>query len=170
MNAGSHYNGGEVLNKLCKNKVNVSLITLIIIFIILSIMFEFIPKLPDKNDVHFNLLTISTVFSGFLFTSLGILIGFIDKANMPDLESAGFVGQYFNGILLGIALFLTSVGISLLLIIFKDIPYQLELYNAEVFILLGGILFFIKAVIDVFSILRKVREYIRKDYKKKQSK
>lgn len=162
--------GGEIMNKLYKNKANIILILLFTVFACMSIYFEFIPKLPEKNDVHFNLLTISTVFSGFLFTSLGILIGFIDKANMPDLESAGFVGQYFNGILTGIALFLISVATSLVLIILKDIPYQLKLYNLEVFTLLGGITFFIKAVIDVFAILRKVRMHIREDFIKRTRK
>lgn len=157
-----------MIDRIKKNSINLFLLFIISLFVLASIYFDFISQLPKKEDVHFNLLTISTVFSGFLFTSLGLLVGFVDKANMPELEEAGFTGQYFNGILIGISVFLLSISISLVLIVNPNVANKLNWYNAEVFLLVGGIIYFVKAVKDVFEILKKVREHIKKEYRKSQ--
>lgn len=148
------------------NRTNIFILVIILFAVFASAYFSLISELPAKGDVHFNLLTTSTVFSGFLFTSLGLLIGFVDKAHMPELEEAGFTGQYFNGVLFGISIFLISISISLILIINPDISIALILYNIEVFLMIGGIIYFVKAVYDVFSILKQIRKYVRKEYRK----
>ena len=155
-------------DKIKFNRDNLLLLFLIICMLILATKYEFISKVPDNEDLHFNLLTISTVFSGFLFTSLGLLIGFIDRANMPELETAGYTSKYFNGVLMGIAIFLISIFVSISFIVFVEIPHEIKVFNFEVFLLIGGVLFFIKAVYDVFKILRKVRKYVKDEYLQKQ--
>ncbi|MFP3892754.1 hypothetical protein U5N25_03485 [Exiguobacterium indicum] len=153
--------------KFKKNLLNFILIVLSILLILSAWKFKFIPKVPDKDDIHLAILTISTVFAGFMFTSLGLLIGFIDKANMPELESAGYTGQYFNGILIGIAFLVLSITVSFITVINPDFIKNCAIYNIEIFSLISGILFFLKAVIDVFSILRRVRNFVKDEYIKK---
>lgn len=155
-------------DKIKFNRDNLILLFLIICMLISATRYEFISEVPDNEDLHFNLLTISTVFSGFLFTSLGLLIGFIDRANMPELETAGYTSKYFNGVLIGIVMFLISIFVSISFIVFVEIPKEVKVFNFEVFLLIGGVLFFIKAVHDVFKILRKVRKRIKDEYLEKQ--
>lgn len=151
-----------------KNKVNFSLILFSFLIIFLASYFKLIPKVPEKDDIHLAILTISTVFAGFMFTSLGLLIGFIDRGNMPELESAGFTGQYFNGIIIGITFLVFSMSVSFFTVINPDFTKNLTVYNIEVFSLIAGILFFLKAVLDIFRILRKVRTFVKEEYEKKQ--
>lgn len=151
-----------------KNKVNFYLILFSLLLMFIASYFKVIPKVPEKDDIHLAILTISTVFAGFMFTSLGLLIGFIDRGNMPELESAGFTGQYFNGIIIGIAFLVFSMAVSFFTVINPDFTKNSTVYNAEVFSLIAGILFFLKAVLDIFKILRRVRTFVKEEYERKQ--
>ena len=35
----------------------------------------YVPSIPEETDIHMSFITINTVFAGFSFTTLGILLG-----------------------------------------------------------------------------------------------
>ncbi|NFI51680.1 hypothetical protein FDA52_01575 [Clostridium botulinum] len=74
-------------------------------------------ELLDNNQ--FNLITVSTVFAGFLFTSLGIVAGLYSNSTLKKFERISTMDKIYGNIILGIIFSLISVIISLLIICIK---------------------------------------------------
>src|SRR5690625_5397893 len=45
-----------------------------------------------------NFLSVNSIFAGFLFTSLGIIAGILDKEIIVFLDERGYLDGYINGI------------------------------------------------------------------------
>lgn len=117
---------------------------------------------------HFNLITINSVFIGFLFTSLSILLGFLNESIVQLFEEAGTLKNVYLSIENGISCSLCSIVISLLNILFSE-KYILNkivinsLYGFEIMFIGISIyyLFFtlknLKIVVNSINIDRKNR-------------
>ncbi|MCM3395943.1 hypothetical protein [Cytobacillus oceanisediminis] len=110
----------------------------------------------DKS-YHLNLLTINSIFVGFLFTSLGIMAGFADKKIIASLDKAGYMDNYYNSIYTGLFFHVISTVLSALGVTIEFFTNNEYVLIAQQVTLIGGILFFVKAVWNIFKIIGKIR-------------
>lgn len=99
-------------------KVFVALIMFILLFFINSkYNFVYIPdKEMDMKDYQFNLITICTVFAGFSFTVLGLLISMSSSESMIRLKETTILSKQCSLITDSIVMFIISAIVSIFFI------------------------------------------------------
>lgn len=117
------------------------------------------------NDIlqyQFNIITINSIFAGFLFTGLSIIIGVSDKRGIKFLFEANRMGKIYGNIYLGIVVNLISMLFCILII------GQIALFDAPVLIFAELTLIIIGVLSLLVSIhhIRKLTKYINKDNSK----
>lgn len=144
-------------NHLKRNIANIVIFMFFILIVYFSLKYEWIDTKGFDSRNHINILTVNSIFAGFLFTSLGIIAGFMDKEKISNLDKNGYMDKYYNSIYLGLIFHI----ISAVLAAFAFIQPSMNRYNIYLLIeqifLLGGIVFFISSVIYVKKIIDKVR-------------
>lgn len=141
-------------------------------------------KEEDMKNYQFNLITIDTVFAGFSFTVLGMLISFASTEMMQQLKETHILTNQCNNIADSIIMFIISSIISLWFIfaMYSNAIYwicdnieisQLHikiveiLFMLEIGYLLYGILLFAISVKGMVMLMRKIFE---KDIRNGESK
>lgn len=109
----------------------------------------------DRGD-HFNMITINSILSGFLFTGLGIIISGLDKDKISSLSIGGYLNKYYIQIYLTIIVNIVSIIASILIIFESLIKIDFLLYIEQAFITIGVILF-IKCMWDLVKIIKKMK-------------
>ena len=79
------------------------IIKMVFIVIMTLIISQFIDVSVVKNN-HFNMITVNAVFIGFLFTSLSILLGFLNEKVVRFFEKAGALKVVYSSIEKGLYL------------------------------------------------------------------
>ena len=142
---------------------------LITIFIILLISNKIdLNILTGENRVtnNFNIITISSIFSGFLFTSLSLLLGFSSNKFLINLEHSGYMKDIYHYIIVGLITSFITIILAIGMIFLKDIEKNIKIIfdfiipSAELFTLGITILFFCKAIYDVTFVIRQIRKRI----------
>lgn len=112
-----------------------------------------------KNaQFHLNLLTVNSIFLGFLFTSLGMMVGFTDKKSVKSLNAAGYMDNYYNSIYLGLMFLIVSTIISTIgVAIGHEYVIPLLIFIQQLSFV-GGVLFFIKSIIGLMRLIKYIRE------------
>lgn len=120
---------------------------------------------------QFNIMTINTVFAGFLFTSLGIIAGFSDNASIRKFERIKTMDNIYNNILKGIIFSILSIVIGLIIVLFNFsfLIKNLFVYNIlkstgyifELFFLMLAIIYFSLSVKYTFFAISVVRTDIK---------
>ncbi|QHI72889.1 hypothetical protein [Aminipila terrae] len=168
-----------------KNRFVLKNIILLAIFFIveaINIQFNFIKKYDITNiyDYKFNLFTISSVFAGFSFTVLGILLSISSEEMIGRLKNTGIISNKAKKIMNSAILFCMSSIFSLSFIIGLDCIF-INLLGHEKFIhgfmsiselgyLLVGIVCFIYAVKEIYSLIVKAYDYDIKKYDEQKEK
>ncbi|MGE7066708.1 hypothetical protein [Peribacillus butanolivorans] len=112
------------------------------------------------RSYHLDLLTINSIFAGFLFTNLGIMVGFVDKQGVSNLEKAGYMDNYYNSIYFGLGFHVFSAIFSAVGFTLKAVRSEEVLLLLQLGTLYGGIIFFTKSILNIFKIIRKIRNSI----------
>lgn len=141
-----------------RNRSNIFLLIVLIILAYLSFHFDVFQTLNMETDFHIKILTINSVFAGFLFTSLGIMISILDKERITRLDNAGYMDNYFNAIYIGLFFHILSIAMSLLLIIVPKADVYGLFTKTEQISLFMGVSFFVKSVVNVLQIIKMVRQ------------
>lgn len=146
----------------------------IITYILISIVFSIIFKVDFVKQNHFNLITVTTVLVGFLFTSLSILLTFLNEKVIQFLDKADSLDNIYKNIIEGIQLGISSVLVSLLnLILFDNIKLNFRIrqgiYSLELVLLIGTILCLFIAVIDTKNLIDCIRIDRKKQNDKKEA-
>ncbi|SKA89792.1 hypothetical protein SAMN05428976_11359 [Clostridium sp. USBA 49] len=130
-----------------------------------------------KNN-HFNLITVNSIFAGFLFTSLGVIMSLYSNELLVKLERTSIMNDIYVDIFTGIVFSVISIIISVansfisidnitnnnLKYFFSNIMLVLELY-----FLLVAILQFIISVNDTRFIIKTVRLNLKKHFPSKEN-
>jgi len=140
-----------------RNKSNIFLFCFLIIVAYLSFYFDLFQTVNVTIDFHIKILTINSVFAGFLFTSLGIMISILDKERIAKLDKAGYMDNYINAIYIGLFFHVFSISMSLILIIIPRVDVYGFFTKTEQITLFMGVAFFVKSIINVLQIIRMVR-------------
>lgn len=80
------------------------------------------------KDTIYNLLTVNTIFTGFLYSMLGNMVEFSASEDIQELDAADYIDSCFSPMYFGLFFFLISIFIELLLVFF-DIKWQLNFFN-----------------------------------------
>ncbi|MDU1032553.1 hypothetical protein [Clostridium sp.] len=120
---------------------------------------------------QFNIITVNTVFAGFLFTSLGIVAGFSNNSSIRKFERIDTMDKIYNNILKGIIFSIVSIviGIVIAIINFENIIKNTLIYNTlkstsyicELFFLIMAIIYFCLSVKHTFFAISVVRMEIK---------
>lgn len=131
-------------------------------------------NLSTIEDNQFNLITVSTIFAGFLFTSLGIVAGFYSNEVIKKFERIPTMDKIHGNIIIGIIFSLISVILSLFMIFinFDDIFLGNEISKwinvLEVYFLILTIIQFSISVNCTYFVIKVVRSDIKKKLPKKE--
>lgn len=107
---------------------------------------------------HQSLLTVNTIFLGFLFTALGIMVGFADKKLIKALDVAGYMDNYYNSIYFGMFYHGVSTVISTVAVVLGSEYLHYSFIFIQQVTLLGGVLFFIKSIFGILKIISEIRK------------
>ena len=147
------------MKKVCK-----LIITIIITFFVTQKL-----SLDFVKTSHFNIITVNTVFIGFLFTSLYILLGFLNERIIQFFQEAGAMKNVYKNIESGIGSSLISIIFSLINLIVVDTIKNFDIivnfmYGLELLFLIITIYYFIKNLKNLKVIINSInieREHIK---------
>ncbi|PUB12638.1 hypothetical protein [Paenisporosarcina sp. OV554] len=140
-----------------RNIPNLTVLLIIGIVMYYAFINDFIGTKTIKRSSHVELLTINSIFIGFLYTTLGVLVGFLGNTKIANLDRSGYMDEYYNTIYFGLFFFITSAVCGLTGIFVKKLELNTILYLVEQISIIAGLCFFIKAIINLSSIIKKVR-------------
>lgn len=163
-----------------KIKYIVSEIILMVIFLYLVNKELININILDKN--HFNLITVNSIFAGFLFSALALIVGLFNDKVLIRLERANFLDDIYRKIINGIINSVISIVLSLYNIfiaskVMSIIPNKFliarrimtYMQSLELFFLIATVVFFILGVRDIRFIIKSVRERVRSELPKNEA-
>lgn len=144
---------------------------LLLVIAILNIKFEYItiPLQKEMVDRQVDFVTISTVFAGFSFTALGLLLGMSSEKLIELIKNTSIIFMKVSRIITSIVFFILSVVVSLYFILglnnslINDAKI-LEVTNSILYVigvgyLIGGIAYFVYAVFELYDLLKRIYQY-----------
>lgn len=137
------------------------IIKIILIGIITLVTSQFFQVSVVKTN-HFNLITANSVFIGFLFTSLSILLGFLNEKVVRFFEKAGALKQVYSSIEKGIICSLLSVILSFINLIITEKYISNEkvinsLYGFEIVFLIITLYYLFKTLYNLKIIVDSIK-------------
>lgn len=127
---------------------------------------------PVKNELidrQIDFITISTVFAGFSFTTLGLLLGLSSEKLIELIKNTDIMIKKVSRIIQSIIFFIASVTVSLILILGIEYKVFLEpeklkrveefLYVMNIGYLIGGIGLFVFSVYELYDLVKKIYQY-----------
>lgn len=107
---------------------------------------------------HLNMITANSVFAGFLFSGLSIMISLVDVPRIKRLNDHGYLDKYFFGIYAAIVLHILSVFASLLFIVFsRNRIVEIVSNKLSIGFLISGLILFSKTIFRLIRITHKAR-------------
>lgn len=144
-----------------RNKFNIFLL-IICIFIAFFIFVK--PeafKINLKKDFHKDIITLSSVFGGFSFTTYGIIIGLSSQRVMRKLERMGFTSAYYFSVSCSLVAIVVSLICSLIGLFISRYNESIFIAQIELISFIIGVLFFIASIINVLMMQKIIRNEIR---------
>lgn len=158
-------------------KINIKLIILYLLILLFLVILTFKNSLDFSliGSNQFNLITVSTVFAGFLFTSLGIVAGLYSNSTLKKFERISTMDRIHGNIILGIIFSLISVIFSLGIIFIKIDPnnswanYISKIANiTQIYFLILTIVQFSISVRCTYFAIKVVRSDMKKSLPSKE--
>ena len=134
--------------------------------------------MPGPDDMvprQIDFITISTIFAGFSFTTMGLLLGLSSEKMMRKIENTNIVMDKIQRIIDSIIFFMMSVAVSMLFVlgvnqIFFEEDKNLLVDNILYFLcvgyLIGGIVYFVRSVYELYDLLKCIYKYNVKETNK----
>lgn len=152
--------------------VTYSILLLIISGVNIKVKFIAIPSSTEMISRQIDYITISTVFAGFSFTALGLLLGLSSENLIERIRNTNIIMDKIGRIISSIVFFILSVAVSLFFVLglnnslVSNIDMLLIvdniLYILSVGYLIGGIVYFIYSVYELYDLVKRVYEYNKK--------
>lgn len=149
-----------------------SLLLLVIAGINIKLDFIAIPAPEEMIPRQIDYITISTVFAGFSFTALGLLLGLSSEKLIEKIRNTNIIIDKVGRIVTSIAFFILSVTVSMYfvlglngsLITNAEILSIVErsLYVFSIGYMIGGAVYFVYAVYELYDLVKRVYEYNKK--------
>lgn len=131
-----------------------------------------IPNPEEMISRQIDYITISTVFAGFSFTALGLLLGLSSEELIRKIKNTDIIMNKVKRIINSIVFFLCSAIISLFWVLGLDISLvrDIEIWsviNSTLYVvgagyLICGISYFIYSVYELYDLVRLIYGYNKK--------
>ncbi|MDT2011132.1 hypothetical protein [Carnobacterium divergens] len=141
-----------------QDKLSWIVLVLFVIFIVCCLMVSKDP-LPIKvnSEELYNLLTVNTIFSGFLYTMLGNLVEFNSRKDISQKDYAGYIDRYYSPVYFGLFFFIVAIALEASILFFGiRIQIMYLLFLQKIFSVLG-ILYFVISTIMLRKMINQVR-------------
>lgn len=110
----------------------------------------------DKESLY-NLLTVNTIFAGFIYSMLGNMVEFLGREDIEELDKAGYIDPYFSPMYFGLFYFIVSIFIELSLVFFGITKYLNELMYIQQIGTMLGLIFFGMSTLKMRRMINKIR-------------
>lgn len=148
--------------KLSRNKYNILLLGAGVLFIITVLIKPDWFSLKMDKDFHKDIITLSSIFGGFSFTTYGILIGLSSQTVMIKMERRGYTSPYYLSIIISLIFIMISLLLSFMGLFIPPLLKVQLLGMAELISFFMAVLFFIASIINVMVIQKEIRKDIKK--------
>ena len=138
--------------------------------------FIIIPTAEEMISQQIDYITISTVFAGFSFTTLGLLLGLSSEKLIVKIKNTNIIMNKVGRIICSIVLFLLAVAVSLFFVLGLNsslinnanmLLYANNiLYVLGIGYLIGGIAYFVYAVYELYDLVKCVYSYNKNENNK----
>lgn len=131
-----------------------------------------IPSSESMLQTQIDFITISTVFAGFSFTALSMLLGLSSERLIRLIKDTNIVLRKVSRLIVSITFFILSVAISLIFIIKVDFSFIKEsykividnsLYILGLGYLVAGIVYFVVSVYELWDLIKRVYTFNNKN-------
>ncbi len=146
--------------------VGVTILLAIVAYMNKRAGFIYIPDDANMPDRQIDYITISTVFVGFAFTSLGLLLGLSGEKLIVKIKNTSIILDKVDRIITSIVFFILSFALSLYFVlgvngaIFTDQgAYETAtniLYIICVGYLICGVLYFVFSVYELYDLIKRI--------------
>ncbi|MBO0439587.1 hypothetical protein [Candidatus Enterococcus ikei] len=111
-----------------------------------------------ESDSLYNLLTVNTIFSGFLYSMLGNMVEFNSRKEIQEKDTAGYVDKYYSPVYFGLFYLITAILLEILILFFHvTLLLKYLLFIQEAFSLVG-IVYFVISTLMLRKMINKVRK------------
>lgn len=144
---------------------------LLVVLATLNLKFNYI-EIPSSDDMvgrQIDFITISTVFAGFSFTALGLILGMSSEKLIERVKNTNIISDKVDRIITSIVFFIMSVIVSLYFVMgLNDSLLKgtaiLESANNVVYFfgvgyLVAGIIYFVYSVYELHDLIKRVYSY-----------
>lgn len=135
-----------------------------------------IPNGQNLIDRELDFITISTVFAGFAFTTLGLLMSFSSENYIKKIRNTNIIPKKVNRIIVSIVYFVLSVIVSLVVVLdFEKIfgEYTLIINHLSYIISIGylimGMIYFVLSVKFLTNLISRIYNYDKKAVEKEMN-
>lgn len=122
-------------------------------------------KLTMDANFHFSIITINSIFAGFLYTNYSLLLGLSDSELIKRLKSSSLIEKRNRHILSGILSAVISVIVGLIIVVLElDLKVVAQkrindfFVEAELLYMALAILFFLLSIKEIHVLIRTVNE------------
>lgn len=150
-----------------------SILLLIIAGVNIKLKFITVPTAEKMIERQLDYITISTVFAGFSFTALGLLLGLSSEKLIEKIRNTNIIMNKVERIIKSIIFFILSVSVSLFFVLGlnKSLISNIQvlvvvdsiLYVFSVGYLIGGIGYFIYSVYELYDLVKRIYGYNQKE-------
>ena len=150
--------------KIRRNKYNIILLIIGALSILVVFFKPEFFSLSVNKEFHKDIITLSSIFGGFSFTTYGIIIGLSSQEVMIKMERKGYTSPYYWSILISLFFIMLSLILSFLGLFIPPFTDNKKLAMAELITFLMAVLFFIASILNVMVIQRQIRKSIKKTF------
>lgn len=141
-----------------------SILLLIIAGINIKYQFVDIPNTKEMISRQIDYVTISTVFAGFSFTALGLVLRLSSEELIDKIKNTSIIMKKVNRIIWSIVFFILSVAISLIFVLTPNFIMWSEKFTSIIYVLgvgymIVGIVYFVYSVYELFDLLKRIYGY-----------
>lgn len=157
----------------------VSILLLIVAGLNVKWNFIAIPVADEMVSRQIDYITISTVFAGFAFTALGLILGLSSEQLIEKIKNTSIIMDKVSRIIWSIVFFILSVVVSLIFVLAPNpvisCPENITTTMNNVLYVLGvgymivGIGYFVYSVYELYDLLKRIYGYNRNITNKKIS-
>ena len=156
-----------------RKKATIVIIVSVLLAVLAALNLKFnyveIPASDDMVGRQIDFITISTVFAGFSFTALGLILGMSSEKLIERVKNTNIISDKVDRIITSIVFFIMSVIVSLYFVMgLNDSLLKgtaiLEGANNVVYVfgvgyLVAGIIYFVYSVYELHDLIKRVYSY-----------
>lgn len=133
-------------------------LTLLDMFIICAFFNKRLTGVITLNkEFSYNLLTICSVFGGFIYSTLGSMVGFNSKDRIKKLDYAGYMDKYYNGTYISLTLFLLSIMLGFITAFSEEGLRHHWIFLFQLIFTMNALVYFAISLLGFRKLINKVR-------------